>query len=67
MTDQAPDAELVRRVKVGDLAAVGALATRYERQIYTLAFRIVRQQQDAEDVVRQTFLSVLENLAGFRE
>jgi len=28
--------------------------------------RILRQEQDAEDVTQQTFLSVVENLAGFR-
>lgn len=66
MTDQTPDAALVRRAKAGDLAAFEALTTRYEKQIYTLAYRIVRQQQDAEDVVQQTFLSVLENLGSFR-
>jgi RNA polymerase sigma-70 factor, ECF subfamily len=61
------DSELLRRAKTGDLDAFETLATRYERQVYSLALRILRQEQDAEDVTQQSFLSALENLAGFRE
>jgi RNA polymerase sigma-70 factor, ECF subfamily len=60
------DAELVERAKAGDFNALEALATRYERQVYSLALRMLRQPQDAEDVVQQTFLSLVENLQGFR-
>lgn len=67
MTDIAVDAELVRRAKAGELAAFEELVTRYETRVYTLARRIVGQDQDAEDVTQQTFLSALEHLGGFRE
>jgi RNA polymerase sigma-70 factor (ECF subfamily) len=42
------------------------LATRYEQRVYSLALRMLRQEQDAEDVTQQTLLSALENLGGFR-
>ena len=61
-----PDAELVRLAKAGELAAFEALTSRHERRVFALALRMLRQEQDAEDVTQQTFLSVLENLAGFR-
>ncbi|HEX7569842.1 MAG TPA: sigma-70 family RNA polymerase sigma factor [Verrucomicrobiae bacterium] len=61
-----PDAELVRLAKAGELAAFEALTSRHEQRVFALAMRMLRQQQDAEDVTQQTFLSVLENLAGFR-
>ncbi|MEI6075250.1 MAG: sigma-70 family RNA polymerase sigma factor [Verrucomicrobiota bacterium] len=61
-----PDAELVRRAKAGELDAFEALTNRYEQRVYGLAMRMLRQAQDAEDVTQQTFLSVLENLEGFR-
>ena len=61
------DSELVRRAKAGDLAAFEELVSRHERKIYTLAIRILRHSQDAEDVTQQAFLSALEHLAGFRE
>jgi RNA polymerase sigma-70 factor (ECF subfamily) len=67
MSNQTPDVELVRRAKSGELEAFEELAARYERQVFTLARRIVRHEQDAEDVTQQTFLSAVENLGGFRE
>jgi RNA polymerase sigma-70 factor (ECF subfamily) len=62
----ANDAELVRLAQAGDLAAFETLTNRYERRVYGLARRILRHEQDAEDVTQQTFLSAMENLAGFR-
>jgi RNA polymerase sigma-70 factor (ECF subfamily) len=61
------DRELVHRAKKGDFEAFESLVSLYERRIYGLALRIVRQQQDAEEVVQQTFLSVVEHLSEFRE
>jgi len=60
------DAELVARAKGGDLDAFEALTNRYEQRVYSMALWMVRQEQDAEDVTQQTFLSALENLGGFR-
>lgn len=62
-----PNDELVRRAKVGDLAAFEELTIRHERQIYSLAYRILQNPHDAEDVTQQAFLSAVENLAKFRE
>ena len=61
------DVELVRRAKEGDYSAFDALVSRYERPIYTLARRIVGNVEDAEDVVQESFASVVEHLRDFRE
>lgn len=58
---------LVRRAKAGDLDAFEALTSRHERQVYSLAHRILRNTHDAQDVTQQTFLSVISHLDGFRE
>lgn len=60
------DAELVHRAKAGDLTAFETLAGRHERQIYSLVRRMLGQEEDAQDVTQQTFLSALDHLAGFR-
>ena len=60
------DLELVRQAQAGDLDAFEALASRYEQRICSLALRMFRQEQDAEDITQQTFLSALEHLNGFR-
>jgi len=66
MTAEISDSELVARAKAGELAAFEALTNRYEQRVYSLALRMLRHEQDAEDVTQQTFLSALENLSGFR-
>jgi RNA polymerase sigma-70 factor, ECF subfamily len=63
----APETELVRRAKAGELEAFEALATRHEQAIYSLAWRFLRNEADAQDVTQQTFLSALEHLKDFRE
>ncbi len=66
---QAPeinDLEMVRRAKSGELGAFETLTARYEQRVFSLALRMLGQEQDAEDVTQQTFLSALEHLNGFR-
>jgi len=65
-TPEVSDHELVNRAQAGELDAFETLTTRYERRVFSLALRMLRQEQDAEDVTQQTFLSALENLNGFR-
>jgi RNA polymerase sigma-70 factor (ECF subfamily) len=67
LLEQSSDHELVARAKAGDLAGFEALTTRYGARVYALALRILRHEQDAEDVTQQTFLNALENLSSFRE
>jgi RNA polymerase sigma-70 factor (ECF subfamily) len=66
INSETSDPELVQRARAGELDAFEALTTRYEQRVYSLALRMLRQEQDAEDVTQQTFLSALENLKGFR-
>jgi RNA polymerase sigma-70 factor, ECF subfamily len=61
------DLELVARARGGDFAAFEAIVARHEHRLYGLAMRIVGQRQDAEEVVQQTFVSIIEHLAEFRE
>jgi RNA polymerase sigma-70 factor (ECF subfamily) len=61
------DADLVQRAKAGESDAFEMLTTRHEQRVYSLALRMLRHEQDAEDVTQQTFLSAVEHLAGFRE
>jgi RNA polymerase sigma-70 factor (ECF subfamily) len=67
ITPETPDAELVRRAKAAELNAFETLSNRHEQRVYSVAMRMLRHQQDAEDVTQQTFLSAVERLTGFRE
>jgi RNA polymerase sigma-70 factor (ECF subfamily) len=61
------DLPLVARARSGDYEAFESLVQKYERRMLTLAMRIVGRQHDAEEVVQQTFLSVIEHIQEFRE
>jgi RNA polymerase sigma-70 factor (ECF subfamily) len=61
------DRPLVHSARQGDFTAFESLVSKYERRLYGLAMRIVRHRQDAEEVVQQTFVSVIEHLGDFRE
>lgn len=61
-----PDLELVRRARTGDFTAFEELVRRFQDRVYSLAYRIVGELHDAEDVVQQTFLSLIEHIRDFR-
>jgi RNA polymerase sigma-70 factor (ECF subfamily) len=63
---RAVELALMGRAQQGDFAAFEALVDRYQQRVYGLAYRILGQRQDAEDVVQQTFLSMIEHIEGFR-
>jgi len=58
--------ELVARARSGDTDRFEALVNFYERRIHQIAYRIVENAQDAEDVLQETFLNAFENLQRFR-
>ena len=61
------DRRLVAQAREGDFAAFDVLVTKYQRRLFNVAYRIVGREHDAEEVVQQTLLSVIEHLKGFRE
>lgn len=60
------DMEIVRRVQAGDAEAFGRLVNRYSGRIYALAWAVVRDAQQAEDVAQETFIRAYEHIGGFR-
>lgn len=62
----ATDEELVRRSKEDDERAFGELVSRYETKVYSLALRMVRNPEDAEDVLQDTFLRAYRGIKSFQ-
>ena len=56
---------LVVRVQRGEREAFNALARRYARRAFAIAYRILRQVQDAEDLVQDALIAALENIGSF--
>jgi RNA polymerase sigma-70 factor (ECF subfamily) len=58
---------LVSGAKLGDGAAFTQLVNRYERKIFRLAKHITQNEEDAEDVLQDTFLKAYEHVGEFQE
>jgi len=60
------DEELVRKSKEDDERAFGELVSRYESKVYSLALRMLRNPEDAEDVLQDTFLRAYRGIKSFQ-
>ncbi len=59
------DAYLVRECLDGDKQAFGILVDRYQRVLFNVALKIVRDSDDAADVAQSVFVKAYENLARY--
>lgn len=60
------DNEIISRVLGGDNQAYAELVTRYQNYVFTLALRMVRSREDAEEVSQDIFVKAYRALADFR-
>ena len=60
------DEDLMGLVEVGDAEAFAALYDRHGRMAYSLAYRMVGEKQEAEDVVQEAFIKVWRSSGGYR-
>ena len=61
-----PDADVVALAQRGREDAFRELVRRYERPVFSLVFRIVRDSAMAEDLAQDTFIKVLNNIDKYR-
>lgn len=60
------DRELVQRVKDGDQGAFRELFDKYHRRAYAVAFGVVKNKQDALDIVQDAFIKVHRHIQNFQ-
>lgn len=61
-----PDWELVQRTCGGDGGAFRALFDKYHRRIFAISLGVVKNPQDAHDIVQEAFVRVHRHLGGFQ-
>jgi RNA polymerase sigma-70 factor (ECF subfamily) len=61
------DEAAAARAKAGDADAFRVLVERHSRPLFRLAFRMTGNEQDAEDMVQETFLRAYRRIARFDE
>lgn len=59
------DHELVTRAQAGSEAAYRELLGRYQRPVFSLIYRMVRDREQAEDLAQETFVKVFNNIARY--
>jgi len=60
------DNELISRVLNGDQQAYAGLVSRYQSYVFTLALRMVKTREDAEEVAQDSFVKAYKYLADFK-
>lgn len=60
------DSDLITRAAAGEAAAFEALVERYRSRVYGLALRMLNSEDDAAEVLQETFISAYRNLSNFR-
>ena len=58
--------DLLHRLQAGDDSALGDLADKYSARIYQLAFRYLRNKEDAEEVTQDVLFKVYRSIGTFR-
>jgi RNA polymerase sigma-70 factor (ECF subfamily) len=68
--DRAREAEedraLISKAQAGDKAAFRRLVERHQRRAFAIALALVRDENDARELVQDAFLRVYKNLGGFQ-
>ncbi len=66
MTKKLTDLELVIELQNGEKSAFEELFKRYSEKAYHLAYRITRKEEDAEEIIQETFINVFAKINSFQ-
>lgn len=64
--DQKDDRYYISKVLKGDVQAFSYLVDKYQDMVFTLAFRILKNRENAEEVAQDSFVKVYQNIGKFR-
>lgn len=66
MADNASESKLITLAQEGDKKAISKLVNKYSPRIYAIAFRLMQNEEDAEDVLQETFIIMIDKLHTFK-
>jgi RNA polymerase sigma-70 factor, ECF subfamily len=66
MRDREIDQQLVERAQRGDKQAFGLLVAKYQRKLWRLLSRFIRDPAEVEDVAQESFIKAYRALPSFR-
>lgn len=60
------DAEIIQRIRQGDIEAYRDLIQRYQHMIFVFIYKMVNNHTDAEDLTQEVFVKAYEKLSTYR-
>jgi len=63
--DRLPDEMLVKSCLQGDMGSFGELVRRYQKQVYSLAYRLTNDAEEAMDLSQEVFLKIYQVLERY--
>jgi RNA polymerase sigma-70 factor (ECF subfamily) len=60
------ESDLVRAAQGGDESAFTGIVVRYQRAVYRIAYGLVRNHSDADDLAQETFIRAYQAIGRFR-
>lgn len=64
-TEKQADYDLFERVQNGDMVAFNDLVNKYKKRLMNVITRMVQSQEEAEDIVQETFVRVYQHRESF--
>lgn len=65
MSEKITEKTLIALAQNGDKKAISQLVNKYSPRIYAIAFRLMQNEEDAEDVLQETFIIMINKLSSF--
>lgn len=60
------EAELISRCQQGDQEALKEIFDQYHKKVYRVAYGVVRQREDALDIVQEVFIKLFRSIKNFK-
>jgi RNA polymerase sigma-70 factor (ECF subfamily) len=60
------EAQAITLAATGDQRAFAVIIARYKHMVYTAAYRILRNREEAEEATQDSFVKAYQNLAGYQ-
>ena len=64
--DRDPDYKCIEKVLAGDRNAYAILVDRYKDMVFSLALRLMRSREEAEEIAQDAFVKAFRSLASFK-
>ncbi|MDD5067309.1 MAG: sigma-70 family RNA polymerase sigma factor [bacterium] len=60
------ETELIIRLKKKEVAAVRDIVSQYNRRLFSMVYRFIRQKEDAEDILQEAWIKFFNSLDKFK-